>query len=268
MEEIHYFGENQKLMGIFTPSSTSGKPIVILSNVGIHPRGGPFRINVHIARSLAAQGFSSFRFDLSGHGDSGQHTEISDVYKQRILDVKDALDYLEQFKSEKRFIIIGICSGAQLAHSVAARDERVRGVVLIDPYTHRSKKFYLHYVMGKMKDPGRVWHFLSRKAPAPEEALAENNLADEPILSKEDVAKELLVTQRRNMPIMLIYTGGYQYYYSYKKQFFDTYQIEEAQSQINIHWYKQADHLLSTPKYQDKLVKDTLAWAKQNEYYL
>ena len=39
-------------------------------NAGVVHRVGPHRINVRIARQLAARGIPSIRFDLCGHGDS------------------------------------------------------------------------------------------------------------------------------------------------------------------------------------------------------
>src|SRR5262249_47315353 len=68
------FGEEQRLFGVLTdppgPIAT-GKPVVCFLNVGSNSHVGPHRMNVDLARDLAAQGYATFRFDVSGLGDSG-----------------------------------------------------------------------------------------------------------------------------------------------------------------------------------------------------
>ncbi len=75
------FGTSGGLMGVLTEPSPScerrGAPTLLSWNVGINHRVGPYRILVDLSRDLAARGFASLRFDLSGRGDSEPRREAS-----------------------------------------------------------------------------------------------------------------------------------------------------------------------------------------------
>ena len=77
-ETICQFGPNNGLTGILTEPDESVRvadaPVALILNAGIVHNIGPFRLHVDIARLLAAAGFSSFRIDLSGLGDSATRT--------------------------------------------------------------------------------------------------------------------------------------------------------------------------------------------------
>jgi len=77
-ETVYQFGPNNSLTGILSQPDESVRvadaPVALILNAGIVHSIGPFRLHVDIARSLAEAGFSSFRIDLSGLGDSETRT--------------------------------------------------------------------------------------------------------------------------------------------------------------------------------------------------
>jgi len=101
-------------------------------NVGTNYHVGPNRMYVTMARAWTQQGISFFRFDLGGIGDSA----VADTYADTLLysehsvrDVKAAMDALSERRGIRRFVVMGLCSGAYVAFQTALADPRVVGQV-------------------------------------------------------------------------------------------------------------------------------------------
>jgi pimeloyl-ACP methyl ester carboxylesterase len=108
---------------------------ILMINVGTNHRVGPNRLYVKMARAWAARGYRSLRFDLAGIGDSRSaagyaHTRL--YSKGSTVDVGAAIARLGGL-GVKRFILVGLCSGAYVAFQTALADPRVTGLVLINP---------------------------------------------------------------------------------------------------------------------------------------
>src|SRR5262245_2725973 len=95
------------------------RPAVILLNAGIVHRIGPARNMVEIARLLAQAGFLAMRFDLSGIGDSDTRRDGLSMEEHAVIDVGQAMDYLHRTKAVSRFVLMGLCSGADNGFRVA-----------------------------------------------------------------------------------------------------------------------------------------------------
>ncbi len=106
----------------------------MLLNSGIIHRVGAHRLNVKLARHLAAQGFTVLRFDLAGLGDSSFAESRLAFEAQLVEDIRAALNILQNTTDAQRFIVGGICSGADNGYSIALADKRVIGTVMLDPY--------------------------------------------------------------------------------------------------------------------------------------
>jgi alpha-beta hydrolase superfamily lysophospholipase len=97
-ERIFHFGEDQNLLGILTEPATpadSSKPVILFLNAGVVHHIGPFRLGTEFARTLADDGFRSFRFDLSGLGDSNLGKSQVNAEQRFIDDAKAAMDTLQ-----------------------------------------------------------------------------------------------------------------------------------------------------------------------------
>ncbi|MCH8150365.1 MAG: alpha/beta fold hydrolase, partial [Planctomycetes bacterium] len=134
-DHVALFGDRNALVGIRSdPVDVSGpdRPAVVLLNAGLVHRVGPNRVHVKLSRRLAAAGHVVLRFDLSGLGDSPTRTDAVPFAEYAIQETRQALDYLEDTSKMRRIVLIGICSGADVAFSTAAVDSRVVGVVMIN----------------------------------------------------------------------------------------------------------------------------------------
>ena len=116
------------------------RPAILLFNAGSVHHVGPNRIYVALARHFAQLGFASLRFDLQGIGDSplgveGRENHPYPAHAQD--DVRAAIEHLRREHGFRRFIAMGLCSGAHTAfHAGLAADiEGLEEVVLINPLT-------------------------------------------------------------------------------------------------------------------------------------
>jgi alpha-beta hydrolase superfamily lysophospholipase len=136
------FGGEHRLFGILSERASSlrdddprSQLAILMLNVGTNHRVGPNRLYVKMARRWASQGYRAFRFDLAGIGDSGSAAGFSATRlydKASVSDVQLAMDALTA-RGCKRFVVIGLCSGAYVAFQTVLADPRVVGQVLMNP---------------------------------------------------------------------------------------------------------------------------------------
>jgi alpha-beta hydrolase superfamily lysophospholipase len=109
------------------------RPVVLLLNSGIVHRVGPARMSVRLARRLSEAGHLSVRFDHSGIGDSAPGADGRSWQELWIAEVREVMDELTRTHGARRFVLVGLCSGATTAFRVALADSRVAGAVLMNP---------------------------------------------------------------------------------------------------------------------------------------
>jgi pimeloyl-ACP methyl ester carboxylesterase len=164
------FGPGQALLGIETRAADPGsgangapaRPAVVLLNAGVVHRVGPHRLTVNLARRFARAGYHSLRFDLAGLGDSRARKGTS-YEAGAIEDVRAAMDHLQKATGARRFILGGLCSGADNSLRVALVDPRVSAIALLDPYAYRTPGYYLRHYRARL---GRLrsWTGAARRA--------------------------------------------------------------------------------------------------------
>ena len=133
-EEACLFGSGHSLVGITSDPAKTPNPLpgVIFLNSGIVHRVGLNRLHVNLARNLAAKGFVTMRFDFSGIGDSLPRQDGVPFRDSSLSETQEAMNYLVATRGISRFIVVGICSGAETALRVACIDPRVVGVVPVN----------------------------------------------------------------------------------------------------------------------------------------
>jgi pimeloyl-ACP methyl ester carboxylesterase len=141
-EQPIFFGENGALFGILGRPSPSRvrahRPAILLLNAGTVHRIGPHRMYVELARRWTELGFFVFRVDLSGIGDSpaAEGSPENLCYpKSAAKDVGAAMSALEDALGVSRFILVGLCSGADIAFQSALADPRVAATMMLNPRT-------------------------------------------------------------------------------------------------------------------------------------
>lgn len=130
-----------KIFGILTESADSPPAAIcaVLLNAGALCHVGPNRTWVEIARRWAARGVPTVRLDLEGIGESeGDERELlpdrSLYMPQRTESTLAILDQLAARGLPDRFLLGGLCSGANWSLQAALADARVVGVLMINMY--------------------------------------------------------------------------------------------------------------------------------------
>jgi alpha-beta hydrolase superfamily lysophospholipase len=135
------FGADARLFGLLTEPRevpSRRRPAVLLLNAGSVHRIGPNRMYVTMARSWAALGFSVFRLDIAGIGDSASSDpalENQTYSKHAVRCVKEAMALLAARRGVERFVLVGLCSGAYVAFHASLGDPKVAGALMINPQT-------------------------------------------------------------------------------------------------------------------------------------
>jgi len=137
--KIVNFGPDKRMFGIITEpvgGGVAGQPDVVLFSGGVVPRTAVNRTYVYLAERLAHDGHRVLRFDVSGIGESKPATgnQQNEIFPTTLLpDAGAALEFMAGQDKDRRLWLIGLCSGGASAFQTAIADERVAGVVMINP---------------------------------------------------------------------------------------------------------------------------------------
>lgn len=131
--------KGQRLFGTWhTPERASSlAPVIVLLSPGVKMRVGPHRLYDRMTKSFNALGYTVFKFDFVGLGDSEGELDrqlLAEVYNDTetgafVDDAVDALDFLETRFGVTSFIAGGLCGGAITGLLLASRDQRVSGLL-------------------------------------------------------------------------------------------------------------------------------------------
>jgi len=113
-------GPEGDLFGIFTPPAPEAPAADRCVVLFTRPRSHRNRMWVEGARRLAARGFSAFRFDYHGNGDSGGEPGRLDPNRPYRGDAVAVLRHLREHLGVERFVLYGSCFDAATALSAFA----------------------------------------------------------------------------------------------------------------------------------------------------
>lgn len=265
IEKAFRFGRAQHLIGIAgLPRSEPGAIGVIVLNAGMVHRIGPFRLHVDLARRLNAAGYPTLRFDLSTLGDSGSSGESQTKVEQVNADVGDAMRLLDEQAGCKRFVLVGLCSGAQNVHSVACTNTQVAGAVFLDGYAYRTFGYRLRHYLPRLFDLGRWRRALTRTRPA-----AAPRAAPEPLFavapSPRDVVRaDLAGMVDRGQRLYLIYSGGISHFFNHARQFRECFGSVMNHPFVSTQFVHEADHTYILTGDRGRLIDSIERWLVHN----
>ncbi len=253
IERLFTYGDNQSLCGIITePVSTPKRenaPIFIIINAGILPHCGPYREHVDLARFLAEEGFTSFRFDMHGIGDSMQAYGKASEDERILLDIIQSMDYLQQKRNATTFVVYGLCRGALIAHDIALKDPRIVGTVQVDSFAYLTLKFHCIDRVLPLFSLKKWGTYISRTWKALFRSAKSNISASKPTIQliqfepKTIIMNELATIISRKTTLLYIYTGGIPVIYNYENQFWDMFKKVDFKNQAELLYFKNSDHL-------------------------
>lgn len=228
MKEIPcLFGPNQYLAGIITePIRTEQKSpaperAVILISAGLLPMSGPFRFYTNLARRLAVEGILTLRFDLGGLGESRTIRSSKPLGERTAQEISTAIEYLlEQYPSIRYITLGGLCSGAEDAFRASSNDQRVTGVILIDPFAYRTSgwgwRHSIHRFTRRLMRASGFYHPIALRSSCA--SLEGRRVITYNYMAYEESSKILQKLLDRNTRIHFIYTSSMREYFNHKQQ--------------------------------------------------
>ncbi len=138
-----------------TGNGTTNRGVLIVVG-GPQYRVGSHRQFVLLARALAKEGVPVFRFDYRGMGDAGGSLAGFEAIHD---DIAGAIDSFMSICPEVEEVVIwGLCDAATAAAFYAPHDNRIQGLVLLNPWVRsgegEAKAYIRHYYLQRLLSRG------------------------------------------------------------------------------------------------------------------
>lgn len=274
-EQAVLFGRASSLVGVLSrPANgqSSELPAIVILNTGVIHRVGHHRMYVTLARKLASMGHAVLRFDFSGIGDSAcRPGDISliDAYKR---DVAEAIDLVQRSCDASQFILIGLCSGADVALRYAGRDDRIAGVVLLEPTIPPTARFYADYIKQRITrvsswltfalGKGRIWHDVRARLKS---GLSQRK---EPVLpslidprSPSELEQMYASIVKSGKRLLVVLAGdAFGGRHSYREQLLDAFPNVPFGDKLQLEYFADADHVFTAPDARERLNRVITTW--------
>ena len=281
-EEPLQFGEGGRLFGILTlpsmpPCSAPELPVFVFLSAGLLHRVGPYRLHVRLVRELAQMGFSSLRVDLAGTGDSPPRPGLT--YQQSVAaDFEEILGVLESRLGRLPLVLAGLCSGADNAMSLAPKEPRVVGMVLLDPICFPDRGFRARVVVAKYTNPaeyiawlkrGKYIAWLKRRVKAltrsrgkkQQDDKSVDRLALRVLPTREELRAAFESIREREGRVLSIFTNHALGYYNQRGQLGRVLGVNGYQRFCTELFWPQVHHTYTLELHRRRLVETIKTWA-------
>lgn len=255
------------------------RPAVVFLNAGVLHRIGPHRLHVLLARRLAARGFPALRLDLSGIGDSRAVPGSLSFRQSSVLDTRAAMRTLEAMTGRRRFVLFGLCAGADNALATALADPAVTGLVLLDPPTYPTKRALVRKLRARVQTLGlagaarRALEVTRREVSQGAQAWSQRLLAragrgggdaGEATQSGREVPTRAAFGQMlttlvdRGVAILAVYSGIHAEHYNHEGQLFELYPT--LRGRVDVAYFPGANHMFTESAQRARLIERVEAW--------
>jgi hypothetical protein len=233
-------------------------------------------MNTALARSLADVGFPSLRMDLSGLGDSMSRPTAANDSELVSEDLDIAMDFMQNSFGLKKFVLVGLCSGANDTARIAIVDERIVGLVNIDGIGYRTKRFYINHIflhlLRRVAQPSR-WHRLYLRYRDSTERRKTGEEGQRSILMNtvaytdwtlKEAGSHFEKLAQRGVKLHFIYTGGVSGFYNYRQQFWDIFKDYDFKSMATSSYFPATDHLNMLEHHRLEVHKNIVDWVERS----
>lgn len=252
--------------------ATPGLACIIL-NAGVLHRVGPHRLHVILGRRIAAAGVASLRLDLGGIGDSITTSDAASFRDSAVADTREAMTGLAAVAGAERFVLFGVCAGADNSIATALVDDRVAGVVLVDPPAYATRRSQLRYLRARIAAHPRPLD-LARwgiRAAARRIRLARALIGRRGVDEPPGEGRELppVATYRaqlgqlvaRGVRVLVIYSGIHGPRYNHPDQLFELF--PDLRGRIDHAYFPPANHTFTELATQRELVAAVTGWMRK-----
>ncbi len=141
-----------RLTGILHAGTRGANVGIVIVVGGPQYRVGSHRQFVLMARQIAAAGFPVLRFDYRGMGDSEGETRTFEAVDD---DIRAAIDCLmRELPDLGNVVLLGLCDAASANVMYAPSDERVAGLILLNPWVRtpegEARSYVRHYYLQRV----------------------------------------------------------------------------------------------------------------------
>jgi hypothetical protein len=254
------------------PVPASGLAFIIL-NAGVLHRVGPHRLHVALARRIAAAGVASFRLDLGGIGDSIASSDATSFRDSAVADTRAAMTGLTDRLGVDRFVLFGVCAGADNSIGTALADERVAGIVLVDPPTYPTRRGQLRYLRTRIAERGGPIEALRWAMTVAERrvrlavAMFGRRTVDDPPSEGRELPSiptfrtQLTTLVDRGVRIFSIFSGIHGPRYSHRDQLFELF--PSLRGRLDHAYFPDANHTFTELAVQAQLIDTVAGWMTQ-----
>ncbi|MDX2205395.1 MAG: alpha/beta fold hydrolase [Hyphomicrobiaceae bacterium] len=279
-ENVYAVGAGNSLVAaVAEPARKAGAgeaPAIVILNTGIVHRVGHQRKFVVLARLLAARGLTVVRFDFAGIGDSDARQDDLPPLEGCLDDIRVVLDWLETTRGLRRFVLLGLCSGADHAIIYAGGDPRVVGAVLLDPMIPSTSRYLLHYFARRLVRPSSWLNFVTGHGRL--YALIRKRLMktkggedlDAPMADDERVREFLNGVYARavdnNVQLLAVLTGATDGRQSYREQILDAFPELPLGPLLRAEFLRDCDHLFLFECDRERLNAIVVDWIETTSF--
>lgn len=124
-------GENDLSYSLSRPEDIDGKPGVLFVHAAGGNRLGPHRMFVELGERFNGRGYSTFRFDFTGCGDSSG-VESKDDIDAEVFDLMNAVRFFVNAGQLEEVILLGISRGARVCfNTMSSESLALAGMILL-----------------------------------------------------------------------------------------------------------------------------------------
>ena len=288
-ERILELGAESNLIGIVTEANPGtersvgprpARPMVIFLNAGVLHRVGPHRLHVFLARRLVQAGLSGLRLDLSGIGDSGAVPGELTFRASAVADTRAAMDRIATETGIERFVLFGLCSGADNALAAAQADPRVVGLVLIDAPAYATWRALMRSVIQRagerFRHPARSTRLTLRSLKWRVRQLAlrlgrrlnsqrvhgNTEATGRQFPTKAQYAGLLTILLDRHVKILSIYSGGMHQRFNHRDQLFEMF--PRLRGRLQVAFFPASNHVFTELAQRNELIETITRWCDDN----
>lgn len=181
------------------------------------------------------------------------------------------MDMVEATVGIRRFVVLGICSGAANGYWLAQKDPRVVGLLMFDGFAfpnfktqlyHDWTRFHTGSILTVVKKLATRALRLIGVATSPKTASIFNSVSDKNTPSRGEFARVVDSLVARGVSLYVIYTGSLLLYHNYAGQWNDVFRGANFLEHVRYEFMPDVDHIATPIAAQGKLFLAVCDWVR------
>ncbi len=265
---------DQRLPAIFHPGVSSSRVGVVIVVGGPQYRVGSHRQFLHLARWLAAAGVPVLRFDARGMGDASGDKQPFDHLDE---DIRAALDGLcSRAPRVEGVVLWGLCDGASAALLYADKDERVAGLVLVNPWLENvqseARTRLIHYYLKRLSSGGFWRKFIGGRVAIADSLRGVGSAARQASTTgnekggyQQRMRDSFEAYTQKGQPVLLVLSANDLTAKTFERQYRSEphWRHLSTSTRVSVEIHPEADHTFSSSEWKAWLGDCTLAFVKR-----